>query len=760
MSTDFLNTLLDNAASGNPRKYAAIIRAIESDDVKNLRADLPAFREKMELYTRNNDSFNAIKNAVSGNGYARQRKSAKCDLFGSVSSATSISNTSIFDVVTYQSGFLSEVSRLIFEGSELICNANIITFDDKADEIKRSLDEDKKVIGSSRADAIMERLLEAKKDDLQSLALEQQINSGSTTAFLTGIRRLAIAIKLGEEYCVNMLILFESYYNRLRHRHTEEGIAVQSYDGIPCPVMTDVVINIWENLDRSGDIEVSNNDYEFNIYTVNRAKAMIESIGSFESIFGRFNDLLILDIESVNATITSLRNIVIRIETILGNQTWAYNDYRFKSLKEQLLNAYRDLNVLDIPTEGRTKEALDKSEKFSLDHKNKSIKEIADLLSDSYESIEIAEIVNIVLKKKADEKKFLLEENSFFVCKIGTGNQFLGEPPGQIEIYPGDKPYANLDKIWGSGFDDMKNYIKGLTLTKKWAPLFLATSPSFSTDKSNVLLIGPQGCGKTELLRAVGADNNSISIFATGSDFLTCWSGEAQKNPKRLFQEAKKMQKISGRDVNILIDEIDQVLKKEEQGSSNINLSLEFQNIMDGVVAYPGIRVWGATNFPEKIPAPMLRRFARVEIVGQMDRDDRINTLRHYIGNFLPVNASCEDMYEDWADMLDGATGDIIRKVADDVWRTTIGSMIERDEKLAEDIVLYIKDTYGSKFEPRNLTDEDRELLKTMMSSHEVGDFVVTSAIKKLLSNESIKTQIAEACNTYAIAKQMKNKYT
>ena len=119
------------------------------------------------------------------------------------------------------------------------------------------------------------------------------------------------------------------------------------------------------------------------------------------------------------------------------------------------------------------------------------------------------------MKKKADEKKFLLEENSFFVCKIGTGNQFLGEPPGQIEIYPGDKPYANLDKIWGSGFDDMKNYIKGLTLTKKWAPLFLATSPSFSTDKSNVLLIGPQGCGKTELLRAVGDDNNSISIFAT-----------------------------------------------------------------------------------------------------------------------------------------------------------------------------------------------------------------------------------------------------
>jgi hypothetical protein len=757
MSDALVNALLDNSKAGNPRHYAAVIRATESEEVAVLKAQLDNLKEQMENAAASSEIFGSIRNAILGTGYARRRKATKDDLFGSLSAAPMAgANTTIIDIVTYQTAFIGSFSRMIYEGAELVCNSNIISFDQAKTDLSEQLGEDSKVIGKSRADAILAKLGNAEKDALQSLALEQQVNASAVTNFMTGVRRLGQALMMGEDYCANMLNSFDGYYNRLRHRHTEEGIVVQPWHGIPCPVLTDVAINVWDNLDRAGEIEGgASTREEIGVYTVRRAKAMIEACHSLRVMFANANDFFAMELEDIRATTTALRSTVVALDTILGNSVWKYSPYKFDAYAKELSDAYIDMNLLDIPPEGRTKEALDKSETFALKHRNDCIADIAAMIASERP---VDEIVEVALELKLEEKAFLLEENSFFVCKIGTGNSFLGEAPGAIEVMPGEKPTANLDRIWGSGFDEMRHYIAGLHTIKKWAPLYLATSPSFSTDKSNVLLVGPQGCGKTELLRAVGADNGSISIFATGSDFLTCWMGEAQKNPKRLFNEARKLQKASGRDVNILIDEIDQVLKKGDGSSGKVDLSLEFQNLMDGVVAYPGIRIWGATNFPDLIPTPMLRRFARVEIVGEMDQEDREQTLRYYIGNFLPTTEDCEDKYEGWARGLEGATGDILRKVADDVWRGTVRSLIDVNEDLAEEIVTYLVDTYGERFSAQDLSDEDRELIKEMMGEHKVGPLVVQSCITKLLGNQAIKDQIAGASNTYALARQMKRK--
>lgn len=66
------------------------------------------------------------------------------------------------------------------------------------------------------------------------------------------------------------------------------------------------------------------------------------------------------------------------------------------------------------------------------------------------------------------------------------------------------------------------------------------------------------------------------------------------------------------------------------QGYNDINLTLEFQILMDGIVDYPGISLWGATNNPEKIPMPMIRRFNLVEIVGELQSEDRIKLLQMF----------------------------------------------------------------------------------------------------------------------------------
>lgn len=58
---------------------------------------------------------------------------------------------------------------------------------------------------------------------------------------------------------------------------------------------------------------------------------------------------------------------------------------------------------------------------------------------------------------------------------------------------------------------------------------------------------------------------------------------------------------------------------------------------MDGIVDYPGISLWGATNNPEKIPMPMIRRFNLVEIVGELQSEDRIKLLQMFL-SYLPQN--------------------------------------------------------------------------------------------------------------------------
>jgi len=354
---------------------------------------------------------------------------------------------------------------------------------------------------------------------------------------------------------------------------------------------------------------------------------------------------------------------------------------------------------------------------------------------------------------KVEERKFLYDANGFFVCKMGAGNPFSGKAPGALEVIPGERPNANLDNIWGSGFDELRDFVVGAKDAEKWSTLFLVTSPSGSTDKNNILLVGPQGCGKTQVMRAMATQEDSISIFATGSDFLTCWSGEAQKNPKRLFDAAIKMRKQSGKPIHILIDEIDMVVGEQQGFSSTTNLATEFQNLMDGVVAYPGITVWGATNHPDRIPAPMLRRFSRTMIVGELDQSHRELTLEHYIENFLPVQEGLSAHYEKWAVRLEGATGDIVRKVIDEVWLRLMRSYISENVEAATDLA---EELTAAGDNVLDLDPVDKKKVLDRIAKHKVvTPELVEDSLVHILENFAVQQQIQVAKRAYATANQM-----
>lgn len=546
----------------------------------------------------------------------------------------------------------------------------------------------------------------------------------------------------------------EHYYERLLKRHSIDGIQIHHN-----PVTTDIAIAVYENIDAHGEIADGKNPDELSAYSMRKATILAEIVKSqaAQQFIREPDDFINVVINHFN----TLWSIAQMLRTSYGSviedmkhldDSWSKRKVRVKTdtdfVKE--LEMLRDLNPNAVTYKEKVG-LLSAEERFLLKFRNETLGHVARRLINKEATS--ASLVEYVLKRKAELHKYFTEENSFYVCKIGAGNHFSGEAPGQLKVVPGTKPSVILDEIVGSGFDEIRDFISQVETSGKWHDLFVATSPSRTADKSNVLLIGPQGCGKTEAMRAVGADKKSVAIFAQGSDFFTCWMGEADKNPKRLFQEAVRIQREANRHVYILIDEIDQVLHNDHSTTGRFNLTREFQILMDGVVSYPSLSVWGATNHPERIPMPMIRRFSKALIVGELDIENRVKLLKHYAG-FLPTRDFDEGVWRKLALRLEGATGDIVRKIVDPIWRSKMRNFTESSPKEAKVLMDWLN--RNEKFDVRTFNEGERKEFHGMLSSHvyiEPEDLELS--IEDALHNLAILNEIRVAQETYANAHKL-----
>lgn len=278
----------------------------------------------------------------------------------------------------------------------------------------------------------------------------------------------------------------------------------------------------------------------------------------------------------------------------------------------------------------------------------------------------------------------------------------------------------------------------------------------FTLDGDHRYLLGDftvtHNCGKSEVLRGVGAHRGSVGIFAVGSDFNTCWAGEAQKNPKRLFEAAIKLEKETRKHVHILIDEIDSVLNNDKEMTNHFNLRLEFQLLMDGVVHYPRITIWGATNNIERIPMPMLRRFSKVVICGELDQATRVKTLRHFVEH-MPTSSYTDSAWESQAKRLEGATGDVIRKIVDHVWREKMSRFVAEQPEQAEALRRWL--SAGEAFTISEFTPKRRaafhEILRPQVA---ITPDDLDRSIDLHLDNVAIHSEIETAVRTYENARK------
>jgi len=155
-----------------------------------------------------------------------------------------------------------------------------------------------------------------------------------------------------------------------------------------------------------------------------------------------------------------------------------------------------------------------------------------------------------------------------------------------------------------------------------------------------ILMLGPPGCGKTYLAKAIATEAKLPFISMSGSEFVEMFVGVGAGRIRSLFKKAQQLAELSGGCL-IFIDEIDAVGAQRAAdvgfgGQTETNTTLNQLLVeMDGLKEKDlNIVIIGATNMPESfLDSALLRpgRFDRKIYVDKPSLEDREKLFAYYL---------------------------------------------------------------------------------------------------------------------------------
>jgi cell division protease FtsH len=308
----------------------------------------------------------------------------------------------------------------------------------------------------------------------------------------------------------------------------------------------------------------------------------------------------------------------------------------------------------------------------------------------------------------------------FFLVRRMSGAQAgaaLNLGRNKVKIYDRKEMKTTFSDVAGvdEAKEELKEIVEFLRNPKKYQRLG-------GRIPKGVLLLGPPGCGKTLLARAVAGEANVPFFFMSGSEFVEMFVGLGAARVRELFQQAKEKAPAL-----VFLDEIDTIGKgragalgagfgaHDEREQTLNQLLVE----MDGFDSQKGVIIMAATNRPDVLDPALVRpgRFDRQVVVDQPDLKGREEILRVHVRGValnpsvdLRILASRTPGFTgaDLANVVNEAALLAARKEKDSV------TMIELEEAVDRTVA-------GLERKSRVMSEKDKE----RVAMHEMGHAVV-----------------------------------
>ena len=234
-----------------------------------------------------------------------------------------------------------------------------------------------------------------------------------------------------------------------------------------------------------------------------------------------------------------------------------------------------------------------------------------------------------------------------------------------------------------------------------------------------LLMVGPPGCGKTLLAKAIAGEADRPFFSISGSDFVEMFVGVGASRVRDLFKTARENAPCI-----IFIDEIDAVGRRRGTGVGGGHDERE-QTLnailveMDGIGTAEGVIILAATNRADVLDQALLRpgRFDRQVVIDLPDVKGREEILRVHLKK---IKTGQDIDPHEIARLTPGFSGADIMNLVNEA---ALLSVIRNQDYVDRDAMLEARDrvAFGRQKKSRVMEEEERKIT----AFHEAGHTVV-----------------------------------
>ncbi|GMH02682.1 hypothetical protein Nepgr_004521 [Nepenthes gracilis] len=221
------------------------------------------------------------------------------------------------------------------------------------------------------------------------------------------------------------------------------------------------------------------------------------------------------------------------------------------------------------------------------------------------------------------------------------------------------------------GLIDVRNAIKEIIELPSKFPNIFAKCPLRL--RSNVLLYGPPGCGKTHVVGAAASAASLRFISIKGPELLNKYIGASEQAVRDIFSKA-----AAAAPCLLFFDEFDSIAPKRGHDNTGVTDRVvnQFLTELDGVEALTGVFVFAATSRPDLLDAALLRpgRLDRLLFCDFPSLQDRLDILT-VLSRKLPLEGGVD--LAALAYMTDGFSGADLQALLSDAELAAIQELLD-----------------------------------------------------------------------------------